>query len=285
MNFRDQDSTYVIAELGVNHLGSIHIAKKLIEAAADAGCQAVKTQALNPERVYTAEELGKPRIGPWGRTYGDGKGMVYLPQSVHEQLREYAWIKGLHYALSPWDMVSLELAKKLELDWIKVPSPRLGHEDLVRGIGQTGLPVVMSTAMSYMHEVKRAANWCRPDVILFCLGEYPEGSVRAERRELIKSFAKERDALFGYSGHERGVYRTLDAVANGARVVERHIVLVRDHTPGSDTAASLEPDELKRLVDDIRRIERDRALVEPSPIDPAPGEMPHRARIWREKDL
>lgn len=273
---------FVIAEIGINHNGSMDIAKRLIDAAADAGAQAVKFQKRTVPVVYTAEELAKDRkvdrsvlenaiirgVLPKdavkrlkdsnfeNSTNGDLKWALEFTESEYRELFDYANRKGLEAFASPWDEGSVDILEKLGVPAYKIASASLTDDALLKKIRSTNKPVILSTGMSTMQEVKHAVDilGTKDLALLHTVSTYP-----SEYRHLnLKLIARLRQefptVLIGYSGHEKGIGTTVAAAAIGARVIERHLTL--DKTMyGSDQAASLEPDEFKQMITDIRSME------------------------------
>jgi len=276
---------FFIAEIGINHNGSIEIAKKLIDAAADAGCQAVKFQKRTVPVVYSAEELAKPRavdrsvleeavkrgvLSPEAverlkrsdfkdSTNGDLKWALEFTEAEYRDLFAYARSKGLVPLASPWDVESVDFLEKLDVSCYKIASASITDEELLRRVRSKGKPVFMSTGMSTMAQVLKAIEIFgqRELIILHTVSTYP-----AEDKDLNLSVIRTLHQAFpkvpiGYSGHERGITPSVSAVVLGASVVERHITLDK-HMFGSDQSASLEPQELAELVRQVRGWESSR---------------------------
>ncbi len=250
--------TFVIGEIGINHQGSMPIARDLVRTAAAAGCDAVKTQKRTVDVVYTAEELAQPRRGPWGETNGDLKRLLELaPMECHE-LDTFAREQGMTWSASPWDIQSVHDLGTLGVEWVKVASASITDRDLVTSCGDLGVPVIMSTGMSTTTEIDRAVEWVQSTrapslALLHTCSAYP--SDVADLHLSRMAWLRERyGCVVGYSGHESGVLPSVEAVRLGASIVERHITLDRTMW-GSDQAASLEPSGLRILVRAIREIE------------------------------
>jgi len=248
---------YVIAEIGINHNGDMDIARRLIDVAAEAGCDAVKFQKRTVDVVYTAEELAQPREHPWGTTNGELKRRLEFTSGQHYELWRYADDCGLRYGCSPWDLQALADVQEFA-DFLKIASPCLTDCELVEATAKTcgdQRRLLLSTGMSTPAEIEHAethvwdytATW----ILMHCTSAYPCPPDNLNLRVIED---RKRFRTYGYSGHETGLQTTIAAAALGARCVERHITLDRSMF-GSDQAASIEPEGLKRLVRDIRTLE------------------------------
>ncbi len=243
---------YIIAELGINHNGSIEIAKKLIDAAVESGCNAVKFQKRTIEIVYNREELAKPRDNPFGPTNGDLKrGLEFGPEQ-YKEIAQYCKLKGIPWFVSCWDEGSLDFMKQFDLPCYKIASACITDDNLLSYHRKEKKPIILSTGMSDMKIIEHAVEVLGTEnlIIMHCTSTYPS---RPEELNLmgINTLKERFDVPVGYSGHEVGLYTSFAAVVLGACVVERHITLDRAMW-GSDHAASVEPVGLRRLVADIR---------------------------------
>ncbi len=247
---------FVVAEAGINHNGDVGLARKLINAAAAAGCDAVKGQKRTVDVVYSPEELARPRENPFGPTNGDLKRGLELPVEVHRELDEHANSLGLRWTASAWDEQSLEDVASWNPPFLKIASASLTDDALLRAHRRYDLPVVLSTGMSTLAEIDHAVEVLGTSqlILLHCTSTYP-----SQPRELnlraIPVLAERYRLPVGYSGHERGIATSVAAVAFGACVIERHLTLDRSMW-GSDQSASLEPTEFTDLVAAIRTIEQ-----------------------------
>lgn len=249
-------SVYIIAEIGINHNGSLDIAKQLIDVAAGAGCDAVKFQKRTIEIVYSPEELSMPRESPWGTTNGEQKRGLEFSVDDFNAIDAHCRSLKMDWFASSWDIPSQQLMRRYEFPHNKVASAMVTNIPLVEKIAGEGRHTFISTGMCTYDEVDRAVEIFRrhncPFTPLHCVSTYP--TENADSNIAAMEELKERYGVgVGYSGHERGLLPTILAVAFGASVVERHITLDRTMY-GSDQAASLEPDGLNRLVRDIRDI-------------------------------
>jgi N-acetylneuraminate synthase len=246
---------YVIAEIGINHNGDLGIAKKLIDSAALAGCNAVKFQKRTVDVVYTPEELAKPRENPFGATNGDLKRALEFGEEAYRTIDAYCRDKGLHWFASCWDEGSVDFIERFEPPAYKIASASLTDDNLLRHTRAKGRPIILSTGMSTLEQVDHAVEVLGRDdlVILHACSTYP-----AYYEELnLKCIPVLRDRFgvpVGYSGHETGLPSSAATIALGACMIERHVTLDRAMW-GSDQAASLEPNGISRLVRDIRLIE------------------------------
>ena len=249
---------YVIGEIGLNHNGSVELAKKLIDVAADAGAQAVKFQKRTPD-ISTPEHMKNVlRETPWGEmTYLEYRYRVEFDREQYIEIGDHATLRGLDWFASPWDVPAVEFLEDLNVVAHKVASASVTDLDLLSALAATGKPVILSTGMSTMEQIAAAVEVLGTDklVILHATSTYPLPPEEANIRMIPTLRAAYPGVPIGYSGHERGLQISLAAVALGATAVERHITLDRAMW-GSDHAASLEPTGFGHLVRDIRVIEQ-----------------------------
>jgi len=251
-------SVFIIAELGINHNGDLRIAKKLIDLAAFAGCDAVKFQKRTIDKVYTKEYLDSYRQSPWGLTQRAQKEELEFGEKEYDAIDEYCKEKGIPWFASAWDVDSQLFLRKYNLKYNKVASALLAHKDLLNLVAEEGRHTFVSTGMSTLEEISEAveifkAKKC-PFELMHCNSSYPMKDEDACLK-VIETLRNKYCCKVGYSGHEVGLQISLAAVAMGAASIERHITLDRTMY-GSDQAASLEPSGLLRLVRDIRVIEK-----------------------------
>jgi N-acetylneuraminate synthase len=256
----DEYPCFVIAEIGINHNGDLDIAKRLIQMAQEAGCDAVKFQKRTIDLCYTAEELAAPRESPWGRTNGEQKRGLEFDQGEFEEIDRYCRELGIAWFASPWDEPSVDFLEQFDPPCYKVPSARVRDEDdFLRYIRSKGRPIIMSTGACEEEHIRHAVEVVgRKDLILtHCVLQYPceSADLNLEMIRTLKEWYP--DVPIGYSGHEKGVATSVMAATLGATVVERHITLDRTMY-GSDQAASLEKSGVEHLVRDIRVWERAR---------------------------
>jgi N-acetylneuraminate synthase len=246
---------YVIAEIGINHNGDINIAKKLIDVAIVAGCNAVKFQKRTIEVVYTPEELARPRESPFGNTNGDLKYGLEFGKEEYQQIDRHCKSKGITWFASCWDEASVDFIAQFNVPCYKISSASLTDDNLLIKTRSQGQPILLSTGMSTLDQVDHAVDALGKDnlLLLHCIGTYP--AYYEELNLRVIPFLSQRYAIpIGYSGHETGIPSSVAAVVLGACVIERHITLDRSMW-GSDHAASLEPNGITRLVRDIRLVE------------------------------
>ena len=249
--------TYVIGEIGINHNGCIETAKRIIDSAVVAGCDAVKFQKRTPDLCVPAHQREVQRETPWGiMSYIDYKHRIEFGADEYGEIDRYCKERGIHWFASCWDLPSLEFMEMFEPVAHKIASASLTDDVLLERINDTGRPVILSTGMSTMEEIRHAVSLFDPSrlALAHATSAYPCKPELLNLR-MIDTLKKEFDLPTGYSGHETGLQTTIAAVAMGACLVERHITLDRAMW-GSDHAASVEPGGLSRLVRDIRVIDR-----------------------------
>ena len=246
---------YVIAEIGINHNGDIEIAKKLIDVAVNAGCNAVKFQKRTVSIVYTAEELARPRESPFGTTNGDLKYALEFGEEEYKEIDRYCKEKNIVWLASCWDEQSVDFIDWFNVPCFKIASASLTDDNLLRYIRSKGKPVLLSTGMSTLEQIDRAVEVLGKEdlAILHSCSTYPAYYEELNLRA-IQTLRQRYGVPIGYSGHETGIPSSVAAVALGACIIERHITLDRSMW-GSDQAASLEPNGITRLMRDIRLVE------------------------------
>jgi len=247
---------FVSAEIGINHNGDLAVAKKLIDVAVAAGCDAVKFQKRTVEVVYSREELDRPRESPFGATNRALKLGLEFGQPEYEEINRYCRESGILWFASCWDEGSVDFIEQFAPPCFKIPSALLTHDDLLRYHRKLGRPILLSTGMSTMEEVHHAVEILGSTdlVLMHCTSTYPSRPEELNLR-VIQTLQHEFPCPVGYSGHEVGLQTSVAAVVLGACAVERHITLDRAMW-GSDQSASIEPQGLERLVRDIRVIEK-----------------------------
>jgi N-acetylneuraminate synthase len=247
---------YVVAEIGINHNGDIDLAKKLINVASGADCDAVKFQKRTIDVVYTPEELAKPRESPFGATNGDLKRGLEFEEEEYEEIDRYCREVKIDWFASCWDEASVDFIAQFKVPCFKIASASLTDDNLLRHTRAVGKPIVLSTGMSTLQEVDHAVEVLgKQDLaLLHACSTYP--AYYEELNLSVIDVLRERYGVpVGYSGHETGLPSSVAAAVLGACIVERHITLDRSMW-GSDHAASLEPNGITRLVRDIRLIEK-----------------------------
>jgi len=246
---------YFIAEIGINHNGSLDQAKQLIDAAVECGCDAVKFQKRTVDVVYTSEELARPRENPFGNTNGDLKRGLEFGEKEYSEIDRYCKEKNIHWMASCWDEASVDFISKFDPPCYKIASASLTDDDLLTHHRKYGKPIIISTGMSEMKQIEHAVEVLGTDdlIILHSTSTYPSQPEELNLN-MIKTLKETFSIPVGYSGHEVGLASTFAASILGAQVLERHITLDRAMW-GSDQAASIEPQGLKRLLRDIRELD------------------------------
>jgi len=250
-------SLYLVAEIGINHNGSLDITKQLIDAAAGAGFDAVKFQKRTVEKVYTKDMLDSPRESPWGTTQRDQKMGLEFGREQYEEIDHYCQVKGIAWSASAWDVDAQYFIRDFGVPFNKVASAMLGHRPLLREIASERKKTFISTGMATLDEIDEVVNLFRlsdcPFELLHCNSTYP---MREEHANLncIPMLKARYGCDVGYSGHESSLVKVcVAAVTLGATSLERHITLDRAMY-GSDQAASIETHVLKDFAQTMRRI-------------------------------
>jgi N-acetylneuraminate synthase len=253
----DGHPTYVVAEIGINHNGDIDIAKKLMEAAKRYGVDAVKFQKRTPELCVPPDQRNQMRDTPWGYiTYLDYRYKVEFSQEQYQDIDRYSKEIGMTWFSSVWDEPSVDFMEPFNPICYKVPSASLTDLNLLRCLRKTGRPVILSTGMSSMEQIRKSVEVLGTDnlMITHTTSAYPCDPDELNLR-MIGTLRNEFPCPIGYSGHEVGLIPSVVAVSLGACLVERHITLDRALW-GSDQAASVEPGGFERLVKYIRVTEQ-----------------------------
>jgi len=250
---------FVIAEIGTNHMGSINIAKKIIDVAVNMGCDAVKFQKKNVEEIYSKEFLNSVLESPWGTTQREMRLHREFSDKQFSKIDKYCKKRKIPWFVSCWDVESQLSMRKFNLKYNKVASAMIVHKKLLHTIAEEGKHTFISTGMSTMKDIEIAVKIFRkykcPFELMHCHSAYPMPLDEANLK-MIPALKKRFRCKVGYSGHEiqpTGV--CIPAVMLGATSIERHVTLDRTMY-GHDQAASLEPIGLKRLVRDIRLIDK-----------------------------
>ena len=249
--------TYIIAEIGINHNGRLDLARQLIEVAAECGCDAVKFQKRDPELCVPPEMKDKMRETPWGYiSYLEYRNRVEFGLEDYRSIDKYCREKKIQWFASCWDLPSIDFLAQFDPPCIKIPSAALTNRHLLEAAKAAGSPVMLSTGMSTIEEIRAAVPLLGVDNLLLAhsTSTYPCPLEELNLR-MVETLSREFDCPVGYSGHETGLVTTAVSVALGAAFVERHITMDRAMW-GSDQSASVEPTGLRRLVKDIRAVER-----------------------------
>lgn len=272
---------YIIAEIGINHNGDLALAKRLIDTAAVAGCDAVKFQKRTPALCVPPEQQSLLRETPWGLiTYLDYRRRVEFGEEEYREIDRYCREKPIAWFASCWDGPSVDLIEQFNPVCYKIASATLTDAELLARLKATGRPLILSTGMSTMDEIRTAVDRLNRDNLLLAhtTSSYPCKHDEINLR-MIHTLGREFGCPVGYSGHEIGLQVTYAAASIGACFIERHITLDRAMW-GTDQAASIEPGGLVRLVRDIRIIEQAmgdgvKRIYE--------SEMPSRRKLRRQK--
>jgi len=262
-----KDHTFVIAEIGINHNGSLELALKLIDAAVEARCDAVKFQKRTPHLSLPSHLWNVERATPWGNrtTYLAYRQKIELEPQDYLQIVDHCKVMGILFSASPWDCNAADTVFHLGAPFIKIASASVTNLELVKHIAEFQRPVVMSTGMCNLVDIDKAIALLEDKVpelaLLVCTSNYPALPETLNLRRLHTLQMMFPEFIIGYSGHEPGLWTTLCAVAMGARIVERHLTLDRTML-GTDQAASVEPAGFKKLVAEIRNFEKARGSGE-----------------------
>lgn len=248
---------FIIAEIGNNHQGSGPMARRLVDAAIESGADCVKFQLRNREALYRARADGSSTEDLGAEYIQDLLNKVELSLQEHREIRDYCKLRGVTYMCTPWDEPSVDALATMDVPAFKIASADLCNPYLIAKAASLGIPMVLSTGMSFEHEIVRTIKQLNdlnvPFGLLHCNSTYPAPESDIQLPYIVR--LKELHPVVGYSGHERGIAVTIAAVALGACIVERHITLDRN-LEGPDHLASLEPAEFTQLVESIRTVEQ-----------------------------
>jgi len=254
----DGEPVFIVAEIGINHNGNVEIAKQLIDIAVETGADAVKFQKRTVEIVYTKEELERPRESPFGKTNSDLKRGLEFGEKEYKEIDRYCKQKNIMWFASCWDKKSVDFIEKFNPPCYKIASACLTDDKLLQYIKSKKKPIILSTGMSTINEIKHAVKILEEKptpglIIMHCTATYPS-KIEELNLNVIPLFKKMFDWPIGYSSHEAGVIpSTIIAAILGACAIEKHITLDRAMW-GSDQAASVELKGLDILVKNIRVI-------------------------------
>lgn len=251
---------FVIAEAGVNHNGDLERAKQLVDAAVDAGADAVKFQSFVTDELVTPD-IAKPdyqeRTTAANESHTEMLRRLELSPDAHQKLLAYCHQQGILFLSSPFDHSSIDLLAKLGVGAYKIPSGEITNIPYLRDLGGRGIPAILSTGMSTLGEVEQAVtvlrdSGCSDLVLLHCVSRYPARPDQVNLRAM-QTLRRAFQLPTGYSDHTEGVAAILGAVALGACCVEKHLTLDRS-LEGPDHQASMEPDAFRRMVVEIRHL-------------------------------
>lgn len=252
--------TYFISEIGLNHNGSVEIAKKLVKIAKESGSDAVKFQKRDVDNLAIKEILDTPddRFPEFGSTYREIRKYIEFNNDEYIELKEYSHELGLDFICTAFDIPSVKFLIDLKVDYLKIASHSVTNVPLLKFVADNNIPSIMSTGMSEIEDIDIAYDLFKKSktdlILLHCVSSYPtpENEMNLNIIDTLKNRYKETH--IGYSGHEIGNFPTIVAACKGARVVERHITIDKNMV-GFDHSLSLEPNELQNLIEQIRKIE------------------------------
>ncbi|OGZ57371.1 MAG: hypothetical protein A3B96_01145 [Candidatus Spechtbacteria bacterium RIFCSPHIGHO2_02_FULL_43_15b] len=270
---------YIIAEIGLNHQGDTKLAKNLIDIAKQSGADCVKFQKRCLEKVYKKDALLNPERQEHGIEYVLSHiKKTELSDEQMKDLYQYANSVGIEFMCSPWDETSLKFLSNLSVNAYKVASADMFNLRLIEAINKLKKPMIISTGMSFVSEIEELVRFLKKIdaqfALLHCNSTYP-APYHDINLNFLKVMRQKFGCVVGYSGHDRGISVSLAAVAMGASIVEKHITIDRN-LPGPDHKASLEPDEFKSLVAEIKNVEK--AMGEPTRY-PSRGEYLNRETL------
>jgi len=259
INFEELKSVYLIAEIGINHNGSLELASRLMDASSAIGWDCVKFQKRNPDICVPDDQKSISKSTPWGdMTYLEYKKKIEFGKKEYDYINDYCLNKrsSLAWTASVWDLDSLEFMCKYDVPFIKIPSAMITDLKLLEETAKTGKPMIISTGMSTLKEidvaVDRIMKFGKKPCILHSNSCYP-APIEELNLSLIPYLIKRYDCVIGYSGHEYNIEPSVIAVALGARVIERHVTL--DHNLwGTDQKASLTITGMDRLYNRIKDV-------------------------------
>lgn len=249
---------YIIAEIGINHNGDLDIAKKLIDIASFAKCDAVKFQKRNPDICVPENQKHVKKETPWGvMDYIDYKHRIEFTKKEYDEIAKYCSNKNIDWSASVWDEDSLDFILQYETPFIKIPSAMLTNHKLIEKAAKTNRKILLSTGMSTLEEIDGAVNIIRKNTqnfaLLHCNSTYPS-PISELNLSCIKTLKERYNCEIGYSGHEFRLYPSIASIFLGASIIERHISLDRTMW-GTDQLSSVEPEGLITLVKGIRELE------------------------------
>lgn len=257
--------TKIIAEIGINHNGSLELAKKLIDVAVIADCDYVKFQKRNPNVCVPEDQKSKPKSTPWGEmTYLEYKYKTEFGQNEYDEIDKYCREKNIGWFASVWDKDSVDFMTQYG-NITKIPSALITDKELVTYAREKFDHLLISTGMSTEDEIETCISQCNPDVIMHTNSTYPAPNNELNLDYITWLKEKYSNKEIGYSGHEFGLTTTIASTLLGATWVERHITLDRAMW-GSDQMASVEPQGLIKLVKSIKDVESARGGYEPRKV-------------------
>ena len=250
-------SIFIVAEIGINHNGDMSICKELIDVAVGSGCDAVKFQKRDINKVYTQEFLDSPRESQWGTTQREQKNGLEFDKEQYEEIDKYCKKKGIEWFASAWDLNSQKFMQQFDCKYNKIASAMIVYEDLLKMVAKEGRHTFISTGMTTYDDIQKAVDIftkenCKFE-LMYTVSTYPMKDEDANLN-MINTLKEKYQCNVGYSGHEVGLAVSYAAAALGITSLERHITLDRAMY-GSDQSASVEPSGFKQLVGAVRKIE------------------------------
>ena len=250
-------SIFIVAEIGINHNGSMEICKELIDVAVDSGCDAVKFQKRDIDKVYTQEFLNSHRESPWGETQREQKMGLEFDVDEYQEIESYCKKKNIEWFASAWDANSQKFLRQFNSKYNKVASAMIVHTELLKEIASEGKHTFISTGMTTYEDIDKAVDIFKkancPFELMHTVSTYPMKDEDANLN-MIKTLREKFKCDVGYSGHEVGLAVSYAATALNITSLERHITLDRAMY-GSDQSASVEPSGFRQLVGAVRKIE------------------------------
>jgi len=251
-------STFIVAEIGINHNGDMSICKELIDVASESGCNAVKFQKRDINKVYTQDFLNSYRESPWGTTQRDQKSGLEFDLNEYKEIDQYCKEKGIEWFASAWDLNSQKFLQQFNCKYNKIASAMIVYEDLLKMVAKEGKHTFISTGMTTYDDIQKAVDIFReencPFELMHTISTYPM-KVENANLNMINTLRDKYQCNVGYSGHEVGLSISYAAAALNITSLERHITLDRAMY-GSDQSASVEPQGFKQLVNSVRAIEK-----------------------------
>ncbi len=247
---------FFIGEIGINHNGSMELARKIIDMAVFCGVDAVKFQKRTPELSVPERVRDRIRDTPWGEmTYLDYKKRIEFGTREYDEIDDYCKKQGILWTTSPWDLPSLEFIEGYDVPFHKVPSALLTDRELLERLKMMNKPVILSTGMSSQEQIGKAMDILAgcPVALLHCNSTYPAAHDELNLDYILTLKELYPDTVIGYSGHEQGISPSLVAATLGAGIIERHITIDRALW-GTDQGASIDFSGLRRLVRDLRNL-------------------------------
>jgi N-acetylneuraminate synthase len=277
-------SIFIIAEVGINHNGSMDICKELIDVAVDSGCNAVKFQKRDIAKVYTKEFLDSPRNSPWGSTQREQKEGLEFNSEQYYEIASYCSNRGIEWFASAWDLASQKFLRQFSCKYNKIASAMIVDRKFLQIVAEERKHTFISTGMSTLDDIQQAVDIFRsakcPFELMHTVSTYPMRDEDANLR-VIDKLRNHFQCDVGYSGHEVGLAISYAAAALGITSLERHITLDRAMY-GSDQASSIEPSALRQLVGAVRKIEQAMGDGEKRIID---SEVPIARKLREHLDL